>query len=110
MSSLICHFLPCSLQASNIELLRVPGRQRAVRWRPASPRAPPGTASRACVPDTVIPSTRLSENAASSEKPSRTPTKSLLCPFSGDLTQVRAYIFLYFVFYRSIYLFEKERA
>lgn len=34
MSSLICHFLPCSLQAGNSELLRVLWMHQALGWCP----------------------------------------------------------------------------
>ena len=85
MSSLICHFLPCSLQASNIELLRVLGMYQAPGWRPAFTHALPGTVLLDCVPDKFTHSPSLSSKATSSEKASLTPQEAD-CHFSGDLT------------------------
>lgn len=40
MSSLICHFLPCSLQAGNSELLRVLWMHQALGWCPVFTHTP----------------------------------------------------------------------
>lgn len=48
MSSLICHFLPCSLQAGNSELLRVLWMHQALGWCPVFTHPLPGMVLSAC--------------------------------------------------------------
>ena len=64
MSSHIYHFLPCSLQTSNIELLRVLWIHQTLCRHLAFMHALPGTAS-PCVQSKCIHSLSLSSNATS---------------------------------------------